>query len=349
MSSASVARPPVGTAQVPPALTYGVNLLHFGRHATLPAIIDAARLAERAGFDALFVRDHVAYRPRTLEADEPDFLDAFMTLSAAAAVTERIALGTAVLNPHRHPIHAAQLLGGLARLAGDERVLPMWGIGGDRELTAVELGEDRGELLREHIEIIRRLLSGAPVDHHGKRYRFTDVVIHPVPERPIPMWYGGATVAGVRRAVETFDGWSAGHIPGRDYRRLRRRMLALCEEARREPMPSCISTLVSPGRTIEEGASKAGLARVAEDIARSPKKFMLPESGRFETIADLDGAVLVGMAADVIEGVRAHQKNGVELVIFDLRQRAADWDECMQMLGEEVLPVLHREDGRKPA
>ncbi len=349
MSSARVAGRADASAPSPVTLTYGVNLLHFGRHATLPAILDAARQAERAGFDSLFVRDHVAYRPRTLEANEPDFLDAFMTLSAAAAVTARIALGTAVLNPHRHPIHAAQLLGGLARLAGEGRVLPMWGIGGDRELSAVGLGEDRGELLREHIEIIRRLLSGERVDHSGKRYSFTDVSVHPVPQKPIPMWYGGGTVAGVRRAVETFDGWSAGHIPGRDYRRLRRKMLTLCEEAGREPLPSCISTLVSPGRTVEEGASKAGLPRVAEDIARSPKKFLVPESGRFETIADLDGAVVVGTAADVIEGVRAHQRNGVELVIFDLRQRAADWDECMQMLGEEVLPVLHREDGRKPA
>jgi alkanesulfonate monooxygenase SsuD/methylene tetrahydromethanopterin reductase-like flavin-dependent oxidoreductase (luciferase family) len=333
-----------------PRLQYGLNLIHFGKQAQPESILRSARLAEHYGFDSVFVRDHVAYRPRKMEKAEPDYLDAFVTLSAVAAVTKEIVLGMAVLNPHRHPIHEAQLLGSLARLAGAHRVFPMWGLGGDREFEAIGLAAaDRPRLLVEHIEIIRALWTGKRIDHTGEYYSFTDVDCHPVPEGgPLPMWYGGSSVAGVRRAVETFDGWSAGHIPGRDYRRLRRRMLAMCEERGRAPLPSCISPLVSPGRSVEEAVAKVSLEKVIEDFSQPRKRFTLPESGRFQTLEDLDGGVIAGPASEIAAGVRKHQQAGVDLVIFDMRQRADDLEECIAMIGEEVLPVLHREDGRPP-
>lgn len=329
-----------------PQFRYGVNLLHFGRHARLDDLLDSAKLAEELGFDVLFVRDHVAYRPRPMERAEPDYLDAFVSLSAVAAVTRRIALGMAVLNPHRHPIHAAQLLGNLTRLAGTRRVFPMWGLGGDRELTAVGATGDRYALLKEQVEIIRALLTGRRVDHDGDTYHFKDVDIHPVPDEGyLPMWYGGSSVAGVRRAVETFDGWSAGHMPARDYRRLRRKMVALTAEANRVPLPSSLSTLVSPGRTVEEGAKRLDLDRVLVDLANPRKKFSLPASGRFETLADIEGAALAGPADEIVAGVRRLQEAGVDLVIFDLRQRADDFEETLRFVGENVLTVLRRSDG----
>jgi len=324
---------------------YGVNLLHFGRHANLADLLRGARLAEELGFDVLFVRDHVAYRPRPLERADPDYIDSFVALAAVAAVTTRIGLGMAVLNPHRHPIHAAQLLGNLTRLAGTERVFPMWGLGGDRELTAVEIIGDRFAVLKEQIEIMRELFTGKRVTHEGPKYRFADVDIRPIPDGGyLPMWYGGSSVAGVRRAVEVFDGWSSGHLPGRDYRRLRKKMLAFCAEAGRDPLPSSISTLVSPGRTVEEGTRKLDLERVLVDLANPRKRFTLPASGKFETLMDIDGAALAGPADEIIAGVRRLQESGVDLVIFDLRQRADDFDETLRFMGQEVLPALRRSD-----
>jgi alkanesulfonate monooxygenase SsuD/methylene tetrahydromethanopterin reductase-like flavin-dependent oxidoreductase (luciferase family) len=319
---------------------YGVLLPHFGRHATRERLISSARRIEAYGFDAVFVRDHVAFRPRSLELHESDYLDAFVTLSAVASITERLVLGTAVLIPHRHPIHATLLLNSLERIAGPGRVLPVWGLGGfDREFDAIGMtGWDRKRLLKENVEIIRALWAGEPVDHDGPYYGFRDVSIHPVPANgAMPLWYGGGSAAGIRRAVESYDGWSSGHMPRRDFRRLRERMLTLCERSGRDPIATSVTVLVSPGRTVEEAARHVPVASMAAEFGG---RFETPPSGAFATVEDFDGAVLAGPADVIADGVRRHRENGADLVLLDLRQRFDDWDECLAALGEDVLPLL---------
>lgn len=325
-------------------LTYGVLLPHFGRYASRQRLLTAAQQAERAGFDVLFVRDHLYYQPRPLEVQDPAFLETFVTLSAVAAVTERAKLGTAVINPHRHPILTAQLLGSLDRVAGGGRLFTMWGLGAARSTDAAGMASwDKPEAFKEYIEIIRELWSGEKVSHDSHYYKFEGVSVSPVPEGKVPMWYGGTSLAAVRRAVETFDGYSAGQMPGRDYLIRRKRLIELCEAAGRPVLPTCISPIVSPGRTVEEGARFISIQQLAEDFG---SKFKPPKSGQYETLADFTGAAIAGPADEIIAGIRGHQKNGVDMIIFDLRLRFGDWDECVQMIGEEVLPALKREDGR---
>ena len=324
--------------------TYGVLLPHFGRHAERRRLLTAAQQAEHAGFDVLFARDHLYYQPRSLEIQDPDFLDTFVTLSAVAAVTQHALLGTAVINPHRHPIHTAQLFGSLDRVAGGGRLFTMWGLGAARSTDAAGMASwDKPEAFKEYIEIVRALWSGKKVDHDSPYYKFEGVSVSPVPEGQVPMWYGGTSLAAVRRAVEMFDGYSAGQMPGRDYLSRRKRLIELCEAAGRPVLPTCISPIVSPGRTVEEGARFISIQQLAEDFE---PKFKVPMSGHYETLADFTGAAIAGPADEIIAGIRGHHKNGVDMVIFDLRLRFADWDECVQMIGEEVLPVLKREDGR---
>ncbi len=327
---------------------YGILLPHFGRHASRTRLISAARQAEQAGFDAVFVRDHLYYKPRPLEIPDPQFLDTFITLAAAAAVTERVLLGTAVVNPHRHPIHAAQLWGSLDRVAGGGRIFPIWGLGATRSTDLVGMsGWDREEALNEYVDIVRKLWSGGPVDHDGQYFKFKGIALDPVPQGPVPHWYGGPSYAAVRRAVEHFDGYSAGQMPGRDYRNRRKRLIELCETAGRPVLPTCISPIVSPGRTVEDGLRHVPIEQLAHDFSR---KFSVPKSGTYRTIADFTGALIAGPAEDIIAGVREHQRSGVDLVIFDMRLRFGDWDDCIAMLGEEVVPRLHEGDpGLRPA
>jgi len=190
--------------------------------------------------------------------------------------------------------------------------------------------------------IPRALWSGKPVDHEGTYYRFRDVDIHPVPSgNSMPMWYGGTTLAAVRRAAESFDGWSAGNMPGRDYVRLRTRLESLCHTANRPMLESSITPFVSPGRTFEDGVRHVPIARMSSEFL-TELRYQAPDSGRYESIHDFDGAVLVGPADVITEGVLRHHANGVNLVIFDLRLRFDDWAECLQLLGEDVLPLLRR-------
>jgi len=325
---------------------YGVLLPHFGRAATRERLLTAAAGAERAGFDVLFARDHLYYQPRPLEYEDTRFLDTFVTLSAAASVTSRAMLGAAVMNLHRNPIHAAQLWAALDFLAGGGRIFTMWGLGAPRSVEAAGMKTwDIPAALVEYMEIVRALWSGKTVNFKGTYYEVPGVAIDPVPARPVTCWYGGPSLAAVRRAVETFDGYSAGQMPGRDYRARRRRLIELCENAGRPVLPTCLSPIVSPGRTREDGVRRVPIEQLSADFVR---KFKVPPSGRYETIEDFTGGVIAGAPAEIIAGVRSLQSMGVDMVIFDLRLRFEDWDECMSVLGEDVLPVLHRQDGRAP-
>lgn len=328
--------------------SYGVLLPHFGTYADRDRLIGGAQAIERYGFDSVWVRDHVVFHPHAHEDQSRTHVDPFVTLSAIAATTERITLGFGTLIPHRHPIHTALLLGSLEFIAGPGRVLAAWGIGGaPSEFDAIGMaGWDRREVLEEQVSIIRRLWSGETVDHSGKYYSFQDVAIRPVPAGgTIPLWYGGTSKAAVRRAVEYCDGWIPGRTPRRDYERLVERMRRLADEAGK-PLPRTGTIpLVSPAKTVEMGANYADIDMLAGEMEHSG--FLTPPSGGFSTAGDFDGALIAGPPSIIVEEVRKHQAVGAEHMVFDLRQRFSEWEECLAVLGEEVLPELHRGDGHE--
>jgi hypothetical protein len=100
-----------------------------------------------------------------------------------------------------------------------------------------------------------------------------------------------------------------------------------------------------PGVHQEDGRAGELPSRAAGITARP--EYPLPPSGKFETLAYLDGAAIAGPADVIVEEVRAFHKIGVEHFVFDFRTRFARFGECIEMVSAEVLPPLHRGDGRK--
>jgi alkanesulfonate monooxygenase SsuD/methylene tetrahydromethanopterin reductase-like flavin-dependent oxidoreductase (luciferase family) len=328
---------------------YGLLLPHFGEHASRDRIVGSARTAERYGFDSVWVRDHLTYEAHAWESQDLTFLDPFVVLSAVVAATERLIVGTAALIPHRSPIYSAQLLASLDMIAGPNRVIAGWSVGAyDREFDAVGMhGWDRREVVEEHVEVLRKLWTGARISHHGKYYKFDDVDIHPAPlPGSIQIWYAGTSPASVRRAVEYCDGWGTTVLPVRDYSARIRRMRRLAEEAGK-PLPSTgVYAWVSPARTVEEGARKVGLPRLLAEAkqAVAKKKYTPNASGKFESVDDLDGTVMAGPPEVIVEAIRRYQAEGAEHFVFDLRNRFGEWEELLQVIGEDVLPLLRRGD-----
>ena len=204
-----------------------LGLPQGGPHATRGHVASFARAAEEAGYDALSVADHVV-APRAHASRHPDrpggalparyapergLLEPLTLLAFAAAVTERIRLGTAVLVlPMRHPVLHAKIAASLDRLAGGGRVYLGVGIGWMRE----EFGAlsapwpRRGARLEEQVALMRALWSGEPVAHRGEFYEADGWTSRPAPSPPIPIWLGGASAASFRRAGRIGDGWFAG-------------------------------------------------------------------------------------------------------------------------------------------
>ena len=67
-------------------------------------------------------------------------------------------------------------------------------------------------MMKEQVEIARRLWAGESVEHHSELYDFDDVDLKPQPLREVPVWWGGATPASARLAVEFCEGWLPGRI-----------------------------------------------------------------------------------------------------------------------------------------
>lgn len=166
----------------------GLFLAPFGDLADPRRVADLAASAEGAGWEGLFLWDHIQADPGTPVADP------MVTLGAAAALTSSLRLG-ALVTPvaRRRPWVLARQLASLDRLSGG-RVIFGVGLGDDgwREFSA--FGEPatparRATALDEGLAIIRSMWTGAPVRIAGTAYQVDSAPFLPRPlQNPIPTW-----------------------------------------------------------------------------------------------------------------------------------------------------------------
>lgn len=181
---------------------------------------DACLAAERAGWDSLWIDDH-------LLADEGDpgdaKLEGWTTLAALAMLTTRPRLGLLVAaNTFRPPGLTAKLATTLDHLSGGRAVL---GIGGgwfEREHVAfgIDFGSGFGERLDrldEAVGLIRRLLDGETVTHEGTSYRMAAAVCEPRPvQARLPILIGGSGPTKTLRTTARYaDIWNGYGEPDR--------------------------------------------------------------------------------------------------------------------------------------
>jgi alkanesulfonate monooxygenase SsuD/methylene tetrahydromethanopterin reductase-like flavin-dependent oxidoreductase (luciferase family) len=184
---------------------HAVCLANFGTYADPRVVGRVAEAAEAAGWDGLFVSDHLAF------TWGPPAGDPWVLLTAAACSTERLVLGTSVTPlARRRPHLVAQTVATLDLLSGGDRLVFGAGLGGaPSEFTKFGEPDDpkvRAEKLDEGLELLRRLWSGEEVTHRGRHYVVDGVTLSPVPTAPVPIWIGGRSPAALRRAAG-WDGW----------------------------------------------------------------------------------------------------------------------------------------------
>lgn len=323
-------------------MRFGLLLPHFGEHANRTTVLDGARLAETHGFDSVIVRDHAVYEPHGgIEHEDTTFYDAVTTMAMVAAVTDRIAIGTAALIPFRHPINLARSLGTITAMAGERLMLGLGTGRFDKEFEAVGMGGiPRVELLKDLIDVLRKL-GPTPVSHHSAFYDFSDVEITPAPVE-LPIWWCSGTPASARFAVDMQLGWLPGRIT---LETIRQRRDTMRDRAARAGLPVPQIGVVAPTRlapTRDEalaGVNVPGLLKWANDFG---KWWVKPASGAFETAADLQGSLIAGSAEDVVAEVEQFRDAGVDHLVFDLRTQFDAYLELVELLGTEVLPAVRR-------
>jgi alkanesulfonate monooxygenase SsuD/methylene tetrahydromethanopterin reductase-like flavin-dependent oxidoreductase (luciferase family) len=170
------------------------------------------REAERMGFDHAWTFDHVTWQG----LPGSPWFGAVPTLAAAAAVTERIALGTFVSSPNNHhPVQFMREVLALDDISGGRFLLGV-GAGGDLDsrITGEDLPlRDRVARFHEFTDLLDRLLSDDHVTADGRFYAARDVSTLPGPVRGgdtgnrVPMVIAANGPKSIRLAVERGDGW----------------------------------------------------------------------------------------------------------------------------------------------
>src|SRR5262249_391187 len=176
------------------AMQFSINIPNFGDFADPRTVAAVASAAEQAGWDGLFVWDHVAHRRHRVPYGDP-----WMLLTAAALATSRIRLGTLVTPvARRRPQQLARQVATLDAVSGG-RVIFAAGLGGPIEDGDGSFGGPPGPVVlaeppREGLEELRqRYRSGEPVNHDGRHFQARDVAMLPATvQRPRPpVWIGG--------------------------------------------------------------------------------------------------------------------------------------------------------------
>jgi probable F420-dependent oxidoreductase len=206
-------------------LKIGFHLPHIGPLATRDGLRAAVQAVEEAGFDSVWVSEHIVLPrkqasryPGTASGDFPlppetPFLDSLSTLLFVAACTERVQLGTSIcVLPTRNPVITAKELATLDVLSNGRLVFGV-GAGWWAEEFAV-LGvpfENRGSRLEEYIRLVKALWTEENPSFHGRFWQIEDVGFAPKPvQKPHPpIWVGGGVDAALRRAGRLGDAWHA--------------------------------------------------------------------------------------------------------------------------------------------
>ena len=182
--------------------------IRFGCFLPIPAtpvekLFRIAKVNEEAGFDSIWVPDHILFIPPGIVPE------AWSTLAATATVTEKAALGTCVTDPHRyHPAVLAQKVATVDQISGGRVIL---GLGAGEAMNLEPFGIEWKKPISKLVEavtIMRKLWSGEVLNYEGRFWRLKDAFlqINPVKGR-VPIYFGANGPRTLRLTGEMADGW----------------------------------------------------------------------------------------------------------------------------------------------
>ena len=290
------------------------------------AILAYAQRAEALGFESLWAWDHV------ILGVEPAFpiLDAVGTLTAIAARTARIGLGTGVLVlPLRNPTVAAKALGTLDAISKGRLILGVAAGWYAREFDAVGVPfKRRGRLFERNLDILTRLWTEDRVTLQVDEFNLREAVMRPRPvQRPRPpILIGGYVDAVLKRVATKGDGWLTYFYTPESYRKSWEKILAFAREAGRDPATltgtNQLAILVGRSRAETEAPMREWLSTEWDVAAWSE--------------STIEHAIR-GSVDECVEQLSAHVATGVHrIILIPYRYEP----EQVEIIAQQILPRL---------
>jgi alkanesulfonate monooxygenase SsuD/methylene tetrahydromethanopterin reductase-like flavin-dependent oxidoreductase (luciferase family) len=322
---------------------FGLSLPNRGVLFGATSVDELLALSEQAessgAFESIWVGDSLFAKPR---------LESLVLLSAIAARTRRVRLGTCCLStfPLRDPIFLAAQWAALDQVSHGRMVLGAC-IGGSqpREKGEAEFApfkvklSERAPRLEEGMTILRRLWTEAHVTHEGRFWQFRDLTLEPQPvQNPCPIWIATNPKPGlapphvadraIRRVGLMADGWMTDNTPVATFTQRWDLIRQVAGEAGRptESMESALHLMVNlnddRGAAFEESV-----------------KFLHTYYSPAMTREYIESWLAYGPPESVLEKIRAYVEAGCTTPIL----RFTSWDQKGQMARAlaDVLPRAH--------
>ncbi|MEE2970523.1 MAG: TIGR03619 family F420-dependent LLM class oxidoreductase [Pseudomonadota bacterium] len=306
---------------------FGIAMQNFTAAPEMPdakALIDYGVRMEQLGYESVWVWDHI------LLGVDPYFpiLDALSVLTAVAARTETIRLGTGILVlPARNPVSLAKQLSSIDQISNGRLTLGMAGGWYKREFDAIGVPfKKRGDIMDMNLEVLTRLWQEHSVTGSYPPYELKEAVLSPKPvqtPRP-PILIGGYVDRVLKRAGVAGDGWLTYYYTAEGFAKSWTKVRNFAEEAGKDP-----DTL----KSINQLPIYVGKSR--EEV-EAPMLEWLTTEWDFAGWSDstTDSAVL-GTVDNCIEQLQAHLDAGVQQITlvpykFDMEQ--------IELIAAEILP-----------
>ena len=309
--------------------TFGIAARNFTGYPDMPnarALVDYGVRMEELGFDSLWVWDHI------LLGVKPNFpiIDSLTTLTAIAARTSRIKLGTGILVlPLRNPVVLAKQLSSMDQLSNGRLIMGMASGWYKREFDAVGVPFDqRGKIMDENLEILTRLWTEDLVSGEWPHHSIPAGVMYPKPvqkPRP-PILIGGYVDRVLKRAAVAGDGWLTYFYKPESFAVAWAKIRGFAEEAGKDP-DALLNAAQLP---IMIGKSRADVeARMMEWLGTEWDYASWSDSTK-------DSAIL-GTVDECVEQLKAHLAVGVQKIIFVPYRYEADQ---IERIAREIIPRL---------
>jgi alkanesulfonate monooxygenase SsuD/methylene tetrahydromethanopterin reductase-like flavin-dependent oxidoreductase (luciferase family) len=272
-------------------------------------IISFARRAEELGYDSLSVNDHIVFRT--------GWLDAISSLSAIAATTSRIKIGTSVLNiVVRNPVICVKALSSIDILSSG-RLFAGLGPGssrGDYDACGIPF-QDRWKRFSEALEVVNALWGekseseSQSVDYEGSYYRLKGISIDPKPFRkphPPIMIASWGSDQGLRRVAKYGDGWMASpyNITPKKFREKWTLLMSYIREMNKD-VESFENSVMTMFGYIDDSREK---------VHKLIKDVLAPSLGR--SVDELENLLLFGSSEECLRKISLLYESGVKRIHF---------------------------------
>jgi alkanesulfonate monooxygenase len=311
--------------------TFGISMRNFQRFPDLPdaqALVEFGVRMEELGYDSLWVWDHI------LLGVDPHFpiIDALSLLTAVAARTKTIKLGTGILVlPLRNPLILAKQLSSMDQLSQGRLILGLASGWYEREFDAIGVPfNKRGKIMDENLEIMTRLWQEDLVNGEVGPYNMRSSVMFPKPfqqPRP-PILIGGYVDRVLKRSAVKGDGWLTYFYTPEGFTKSWNKIVGFAEEADKDP-----ATLLNCNQLpIMIGDSRAAV--------EAPMTEWLNSEWDFASWSDstIDSAIM-GTVDDCVEQLQAHIDVGVQKLIFVPYKYEPDQ---VEVIAKEIIPRLRK-------